>query len=147
MAGNVNPDDVREVGCALSRVKGRLDPDQPMFIQTHHVKSARWGRSESPQVVTCGPDDACALGGCDTRQRPAIALAAAQPHFHKHQGAIRGPHDEIDFSAPSARRPIMGLEQTQPLRLQVARGAAFGRITQGLGGAGCVSVRVLERIE
>ena len=104
----------------LSHLNGTLQPDQAVSPHAHHVEAAGGWHRVAPQVVTRGPNDALTLGGGHAGQGTTILLAVTQSDLDKHQGAVGCDHDEIDFPAPASGRPIMAVEQTQTLRLQVA---------------------------
>ena len=66
-------------------------------------------------------------------QRVDPAGAAAPAHLDKHRGPIRGAHDQVDFTAAAAGRPIIALQQPQSGLLQMVQGGVFGRIAHAFG--------------
>jgi hypothetical protein len=56
------------------------------------------------------------------------------PDLDKNQGAIRLPHDQINFSAAATGRPKIRLQPAQSFALQITQGQRLCLIAKALGG-------------
>ena len=126
----------RRRSCRSVRPRGsvgiecRLQPLDCALLQHHHVKTAGRRLAQTHQVVTRGKNNAPLLERADTGSRPAVADAFALAHLNKNASAVRCPHDQVNFSAPTARRPIIANQKAQASLLQIGERGVFGRITQ-----------------
>jgi 16S rRNA (cytidine1402-2'-O)-methyltransferase len=82
-------------------------------------------------------DDAPLLGRTHAGRTTAVGGGGAPAYLHKHQGAVRGTHDQIDFSATASGGSIIAAHQLQPLRQQIAKRPILSRVPQLFGGRCC----------
>ena len=68
------------------------------------------------------------LGVTNTGTRATKAVGIAASDFYKHQRPVTVTHDQIDFTAASARRPIIAINELQALRLQIGQRRIFGQL-------------------
>ena len=80
-----------------------------------------------------GKYDAPLLGATDTGARPAMAGIGAAANLDKHDGAVSRTHDQVDFTATAAGRPIIAMHQPQASLLQMVQGGVFCRIAHAFG--------------
>ena len=78
--------------------------------------------------------DTPALGYANACRRTTMKRIRTAAHFDKDMGAIRFAHDQIDFAATAARRPIIARYQPQAGTLQIAQGVFFRGIPALFGG-------------
>lgn len=63
-----------------------------------------------------------------------MPFTGAFSHLDKDQRRVGCAHDEVDFTAATARRPIIARDQAQALALQILQGLVFSSIAHPLGG-------------
>ena len=120
---------------ALSGIKRGLQPFNATVLQYHDIKPTGRGRRQAHQVMARRKNNAPLLERTDTGRRPAMAGALALAHFHENASAIRRAHDQVNFSAPAPRRPIIAHQQAQAVLLQIMQRSRFGGIARLLAGA------------
>jgi hypothetical protein len=118
------------------RVKRRTQPHHAGGFYRHHIKAAGWWRVEAHQKVPCRKNNAPLFGKTDAGRRAAMATAAAFSDLYKHQGAVRIPHDQVNFTAATPRRSIIALKQVHASFLQVLQCYSFRSVSRLLG-TGC----------
>ena len=61
-----------------------------------------------------------------------LTLAAA--HFNKDDRAICRAHDQVNFSTPAPRRPIIALQKSHSAFTQIRQRRVFSGVAELLGG-------------
>ncbi len=120
----------------LTSVECPLQPLGAPGLQQHNVKSAwRW-LAQAHQIVARCKDNASLFACTDARTGAAVLGTRALTNLDKHSGAIVGTHDQVDFSATAPGRPIIALQQVQPVLLQIQQRRVFSRSAGLPGGLG-----------
>ncbi len=111
----------------LSRVECPLQPLGAPGLDQHNIESTRRQLAQAHQIVTRRKDNASLFDHTDARTGAAMLGARALAHLDKHGGAIVGTHDQVDFSTTAPGRPIIALQQVQPVLLQIPQRRVFSR--------------------
>ena len=115
-------------------VEGRPEPVDLARLYADNVEAARRVHRQAHQEVPGCENKAPLLDRADTGGRPAEGRARALSHLDEDQRAVPLAHDQVDFAAAAAGRPIIARYEPQPRRLQVGKGAVLGGIAGLLGG-------------
>lgn len=78
-------------------------------------------------------DDAPLFGGTHAGGTAAVRSGSAFAYLDKHQCAIGGAHDQVDFSTTASGGSIIALDQSQALGLQMPQRRGFSRVPQLFG--------------
>ena len=121
-------------GCSSGRVESRLEPLDLTGLDTDDVETAGRLLRQERQEVARGKQDPPLLAPADACSGAAESRAGPPPDLHEHQRAVAIVHDEVDFPATAAGRPIIARYQPQARRFEMGERPVLGGIAGLLGG-------------
>ena len=117
-------------------VECALQPVQPGRLNQNNIETAGRQWANAQQEMPGCTNHAPLLDSTDAGRSAPMRRTGTRTHFYKDQRTIGGTHNQIDFAATTARRPIIALHQAQALPQQIPQGAAFSRIANLFCGDG-----------